>query len=139
MTPVPFDLAVRPVETAQIANLIFDHAENRPLTEELRNRLAARAATERHEHLTPYFGSLERDPVHPSTYYLAVDGVNGAPLLLHITYSTAPSSGLYPKSILVGRMRRVNGARRLQWVPAIPRSACRPPSTPTARFSSARG
>jgi hypothetical protein len=109
VTPVPFDLAVRSTEASHIANLIFDHAENRPLTEEVRHRLAARAAAAGHENLTPYFGSLERDPVHPSTYYLAVDGVGGVPLLLHITYSTAPSSGLYPKSILVGRMRRVNG------------------------------
>ena len=45
--------------------------------------------------LVPYFASLERDPVHPSTYYLAVDGEAGQPLLLHTALANAPTSSLF--------------------------------------------
>jgi len=92
-----------------VANLIFDQAERKPLSEELRSRLAGRAAVLRLAGLTPYFGSLERDPVHPSTYYLAVDGAEGQPLLLHMVLATAPTSSLFSKPWLVGRMPRHNG------------------------------
>ena len=73
MTPVPLELPLRPSDAAELANLIFDHAEGKPLTEETRNRLAGRASAIRLETIKPWFGSLERDPVHPSAYYLAVD------------------------------------------------------------------
>jgi hypothetical protein len=47
--------------------------------------------------------------VHPSVYYLAVDGENGAPLLLHLALATAPTSSIFYKPLLIGRMRRPNG------------------------------
>ena len=81
MTPVPLDLPLRPAEATELANLIFDHAERKPLPDELRNRLAARAAVLKPQTVTPFFGSLERDPVHPSAYYLAVDGETPPPAL----------------------------------------------------------
>jgi hypothetical protein len=108
VTPVPLDLPLRPAEATELANLIFDHAERKPLTDELRNRLAARAAVLKLETITPYFGSLERDPVHPSAYYLAVDGHN-SPQLLYLALATAPTSSIYHKPLLIGRMRRLNG------------------------------
>jgi hypothetical protein len=107
MTPVPFDLPVRPSEAAILAALLFEHAEGKPLTEELRNRLAGRAATLKFESLVPYLGSLEKDPVHPSSYYVAVDAVS--PQLLHIAPAAAPTGSLYPKSLLIGRMRTPRG------------------------------
>jgi hypothetical protein len=109
VTPVPLDLPLRPSEAAELGNLIFDQAERKPLTEEVRNRLAARSTALRLETVKPYFGSLERDPVHPSVYYLAVDGENGAPLLLHLALATAPTSSIFYKPLLIGRMRRPNG------------------------------
>lgn len=105
MTPVLFDLPLRPAEAGAVADLILGHAEGKPLTEDLRNRLAGRAATLKFESLTPWFGSLERDPVHPSVYYLALDGDRGQPLLLRVALASAPSSGLFPKAVLIGRMR----------------------------------
>jgi hypothetical protein len=108
VTPVPLDLPLRPAEAAEIANLIFDHAERKPLTDELRNRLGARAAAMKLETITPYFGSLERDPVHPSAYYLAVDGLS-SPQLLYMALATAPTSSIYHKPLLIGRVRRLNG------------------------------
>jgi hypothetical protein len=109
VTPVPLDLPLRPSEAAELANLIFDQAERKPLTEELRNRVAGRAAVLKLETIRPYFGSLERDPVHPSAYYLAVDGIAGSPQLLYIALATAPTSSIFHQPLLIGRMRRANG------------------------------
>ncbi|MCX6630495.1 MAG: hypothetical protein NTW28_23005, partial [Candidatus Solibacter sp.] len=96
MTPVPLELPLRPAEAADLANLIFDHAEGKPLSGDVRNRLAARAAVLKLQTITPFPGSLERDPVHLSVYYLAVDGtaMDGArvPLLLHMARAAAPTS-----------------------------------------------
>ena len=109
MTPVPLDLPLRPSEAAELAILIFEQAERKPLNDEVRNRLAARAAVLRLETVAPYFGSLVRDPVHPSSYYLAVDAGRGEPLLLHLAPATAPTSSVFYKPLLIGRMRRPNG------------------------------
>ena len=117
MTPVPLELPLRPAEAADVANLIFDHAEGKPLSDEVRNRLAARAAAFRFQTLTPFFGSLERDPVHHSVYYLAVDS-DTEPLLLHMALAAAPTSSIYYKPLLIGRMRRPNGSEMV--INAIP-------------------
>ena len=109
MTPVPLDLPLRPSEAAELAILIFEQAERKPLNDEVRNRLAARAAVLHLETVAPYFGSLVRDPVHPSSYYLAVDAGRGEPLLLHLAPATAPTSSIFYKPLLIGRMRRPNG------------------------------
>ena len=90
-----------------MAELIFEHAEGKKLTDDVRNRLAGRAAQIKFESLKPYLGSLEKDPVHPSSYYVAVDGTT--PLLLHIALAAAPTGSLYPKSLLIGRMRTGRG------------------------------
>jgi hypothetical protein len=113
VTPVPLELPLRPSDAAELANLIFDHAEGKPLTEETRTRLAARANVLKLETIEPYFGSLERDPVHPSAYFLAVDGtamdctVTGQ--LLYLALANAPTSSIYHRPLLIGRMRRLNG------------------------------
>ena len=109
MTPVPLDLPLRPAEAAQLGHLILDHAERKPLTDEVRNRLAARASVLKLETIRPYFGSLERDPVHPSAYYLAVDAAQGEPLLLYLALATAPTSSIFFKPLLIGRTKRPNG------------------------------
>jgi len=115
VTPVPLELPLRPSEAAELANLIFDLAERKPLNDEVRNRLAARAAVLRLSTITPYLRSLVRDPVHPSAYYLAVDGeLRGSerqaePLLLYMALANAPTSSIYYKPLLIGRMRRPNG------------------------------
>jgi len=53
--------------------------------------------------MRPCFASIERDPVHPVACYLCVDGVDDQPLLLRVAPSASPSSGLFPKAILIGR------------------------------------
>ena len=122
MTPVPLELPLRPAEAAEVANLIFDHAEGKPLSGDVRNRLAARAAALKLQTISPYFGSLERDPVHHSVYYLAIDASTRNPLtfplLLHIALAAAPTSSIYYKALLIGRMRRSNGSEMV--INAIP-------------------
>lgn len=110
MTPVPLHLPLRLPDAAELASLIFEHAERKPLTDELRNRLAARAAVLRLETVSPCFGSLARDPVHPSTYYLAADNAEGAPYLLHLALASAPTSSIFHKPLLIGRTRHPNGS-----------------------------
>lgn len=104
MTPSLFDLPVRPPEVAKLAVLLFEQVGDKPLTDELRRRVAGRSALLGLEALAPKFGSLERDPIHPSAFYIAADGLQSRPLLLRIAPCTTPSSGLFPKSILIGRM-----------------------------------
>src|ERR1035441_9242105 len=94
------ELPLRPAEAAELANLIFDRAEGKTLSDDVRNRLAARAAVLKLQTISPFPGSLERDPVHRSVYYLAVDGTGGAgdgarvPLLLHMALAAAPTSSI---------------------------------------------
>ena len=99
------DLPVKASEAASLAEVIFTHAEGKPLTDELRNRLAGQTGALQLSTMKPYFGSLARDPVHPSTYYLAIDGRNSESLLLHMALASAPSSGVFPGALLIGRMR----------------------------------
>jgi hypothetical protein len=75
----------------------------KPVTEEERTRIASRCAPLSLEHLTPYFPSIERDPIHPAAAYVCADGVDSQPLLLRAAPASSPSSGLFPKSILIGR------------------------------------
>ena len=105
VTTVPMDLPVKASEAASLAELIFAQAEGKPLSDDLRNRLAGRAVPLKLSSIKPYFGSLARDPVHPSSYYLAVDGRDSQPLLLHIALASAPTSGVFPRALLIGRMR----------------------------------
>jgi hypothetical protein len=99
------DLPIKVSEAASLAELIFTNAEGKPLNDELRNRLAAQCTPLQLTSLRPYFGSLAADPVHPSTFYLAIDGRNSEPLLLHIAAASAPASALFPGALLIGRMR----------------------------------
>jgi hypothetical protein len=104
VTPVPFDLPVRTGEAGALARILYEHGR-RPLTDDLRNRLAVRAEALKLETIRPYFGSLERDPIHPEAFFLAVDGIEAQPLLMRFAPSSTPSSGLFPKAILIGRLR----------------------------------
>ena len=104
MTPTLFDLPIRAPEAAQLGVLILEHAGDKPITQDVRNRIASRAVALKLNGIRPYFGSLERDPIHPSAVYLAVDGIGGQPLLLRIAPNATPASGLFPKAILIGRV-----------------------------------
>jgi len=108
VTPTLFDLPLRLGDAAALAAILLSQPQNRaaalkPIADEFRSRAAARASGTVFEAMTPLFPSLERDPVHPSALYICVDGVEQQPLLLRIAPSSTPSSGLFPKAILIGR------------------------------------
>ena len=109
MTPVPLSPPLAPAEAAQLARLIFAQAERRKLDADVRARIAARAGALRLERIRPYFGSLARDPVHHSSYYMAVDGDTGSPQLLHVAPASAPTSSVFPTPLLVGRSHPEGG------------------------------
>jgi hypothetical protein len=109
---VPFDLPVKASEAAALADVIYQMAEGKALTDDIRQRIAGRVPALNLKTLIPHVGSLERDPNHRSTYYLAADGLAAGaaqPLLLHIALASAPSSALFPQSMLIGRMRPGGG------------------------------
>lgn len=118
MTPSLFDLPVRTAEAAELANLVLEIAGDRSLTDEIRQRIAQRSKLLSLPNTKPHFGSLERDPIHSSALYLAIDGMEAQPLLLRIAPASSPSSGLFPKSILIGRVRGPKGAELV--INAIP-------------------
>jgi hypothetical protein len=110
MSIIPLVLPLKASEAAALADLVFQQLEGNPLTADLRNRFAARLPLLGLETFTPFSGSLARDPIHPSTYYIAIDTIPDAtPLLLRIALASSPASGLFPSSMLIGRMRPGGG------------------------------
>jgi hypothetical protein len=101
---VPSELPLRSSEAAALADLILEHAEGKPLTGDLRSRLAGLAAALSFETLVPCFGSLERDPVHNSAYFVAVDTKEAGAQLLRVAPLAAPASAIYPVPVLIGRV-----------------------------------
>jgi hypothetical protein len=120
MTPVPFELPLRASEAAAVADLLFQQIEGRPLTPDQRGRLAGRLSSLSTPSIAIHSLSLSADPIHPSTYYLAVDGLSQGitPLLLRIGVSSAPGTALFPKSLMIGRMRP--GGQREIVISAVP-------------------
>ncbi len=110
MTPASaMALPVKAGEATALAELIFEHTEGRTLNAGVRGRLAGRIAALGLTSMAPLPGSLQRDPIHPSTFYLAVDPVAGDPVLLRLALASSPSSGLFPNAQLIGRMRTESG------------------------------
>ncbi len=103
------ELPVKAGEAAVLAELIFEHTEERALNDGLRSRLAGRIAALGLVSMQPFPGSLQRDPIHPATFYMAVEPAAAAPVLLRLALASSPSSGLFPNAQLIGRMRTDSG------------------------------
>ncbi len=124
MTPVPLELPLKASEAAALADLIFQHTEGKPLNDEMRNRLAGRVTALGLTSLQVYVGSLQQDPIHQGAFYVAVDGLSSGKaqaLLLHLSSASSPATALFPKALLIGRMRP--GGGREVVVSAIPFSS----------------
>jgi hypothetical protein len=112
LDPIQIELPVRASEAAALAEVVFHVTEGRRLTDDLRNRAAGRIESLGLETIVPFLGSLQADPIHPNCFFLAIDAVRGGapkPYLLRLANANAPSSGLFQKSILIGRMRPGGG------------------------------
>ena len=111
MQPIPLELPLKASEAASLADVLLDQVEGRALTDDVRNRLAARLGAVTRSSFTVFAGSLQKDPIHPSVYYVAVAPAADPrrTMLLRIALASSPSSGLFPKSLLIGRMRTNSG------------------------------
>ena len=102
MSSVPIELPLKPSEAAALADLIFQHAEGHPLTDDVRNRIGGRLSSLELTSMVPYIGSLQKDPVHSSAYYIAVDADSrpgSDSLLLRMALASSPASAHFPDSI----------------------------------------
>jgi hypothetical protein len=122
VTPALFDLPLGLGDAARLAAVLLEvcGSQPKPVTDDQRNRAAARLAGATFSGMRPYIASLERDPVHPAACYVCVDGVDDQPLLLRVAPATTPSSGLFPKAILIGRTHMGNGEVVLNAIPFGP-------------------
>ena len=122
MNSVPFELPVSASEAAAVAELLFRNDDGRKLsTEETRIRLISRVGGLGLQTLEPLPGSLQSDPVHSSSYYLAVDSKytgRWETWLLRMSLASAQANSLFPNAILIGRMRPGGGPEVI--VSAIP-------------------
>jgi hypothetical protein len=109
MSMIPLVLPLSANEAAVLAELVYSQLEGHPLTADQRNRFAARLPQLGLETFTPFPGSLARDPIHPSTYYIAIDTHATGAMLLRIALASSPASGLFPAAMLIGRMRPGGG------------------------------
>ncbi len=111
MQPIPLELPLKASEAASLADVLLDQVEGRALTGDTRSRLASRLDALPRSSFTVFPGSLQQDPIHPSVFYIAVGPAAdpGRTMLLRVALASSPSSGLFPKSLLIGRMRTNSG------------------------------
>ncbi len=107
MIQVPLTLPIRAAEGAALADLVFQVTGRLPMSEAARHQLAARLTSVNFESFVVKPWALVADPGAPQTFYVAIDAKD--PWLLHIASASSPASALFPKPILIGRMRTPSG------------------------------
>ena len=108
LSTTPIEIPLKPSEAAALAELLFPDPDNRPITDDVRDGLAIRAAELGLSSFHPCFASLEKDSTQPGTYYLMVDAaLHGAPqtYLLRFALASASAGELFRDPIHIGRMR----------------------------------
>ena len=95
-------------EAAALADLVYHELEGVPLTQALRDRFAASVEQLGLQTFTAYPASLTRDPVRPSTYYMAIETPSQL-MLLHIALASSPAVELFREAVPIGRMRPGGG------------------------------
>src|SRR5258708_9008105 len=111
MQRVPLELPVKVSEAVALADLILQQVDGRALTNTVRGRFAAQSKALPRSSFTVFPGSLQKDPILPSVYYIAVGKPSEASrtLLLRVALASSPSSGLFPNLLLIGLPRTISG------------------------------
>jgi hypothetical protein len=110
-TPI-IDTAVKPSEAAALADVVFQHAEGREVSDDLRQAIAEHTKSLQLTGIVPCLQSLVKAPGEQSAYYLAVDAitpVRTTSVLLHLSLASTESAPPFSGSVLVGRMRPGGG------------------------------
>jgi len=121
LSTVPTELPLKASEAAALCQVILEQIDGREPTGESRALIATRIAELNLNTIRAYPGSLEMDPAHPSTYYLAIDALTETrrvPLLIHVTPASSPAAPLFSNAVSIGRVRP--GGEREMPVNAIP-------------------
>lgn len=117
MTPSQLLPPVKPSEAVAIADLVLRLVQGRPWTADLRAKLQSSLPTLRLEKLRVLPQTLAPDPTHGSTFYVIVK-TGEEHWLLHFAPASAATTPLFPKPILLARVRP-SGEREIV-VNAIP-------------------
>jgi hypothetical protein len=115
------ELPLKASEAAAMADVLYQQSEGKTLTDELRSQIAGRIDALGLSSIRAFPRSLQHEPTHLSTFYLAVDALGQAvrrPMLLHITPASSPGSIRFSQAVLIGRMRPAGGREVI--VHAIP-------------------
>ena len=107
MTTIPPALPLKANEAAMLADLVYQQLEGKELTDELRESFRASLPP---LGFTPIASSLSRDPVHASTYYIAITTSEPRMLIqLRIALASSPVDPEFAQAIPIGRMRPGGG------------------------------
>ena len=104
MTPSQLLPPVKPSEAVAIAELILKLTQGRAWSNDIRAKLSGSLPTLHLEKLTVSPLTLTPDPTHPATYFLIIQ-TEGDPWLLHIAPASAATTPLFPKPLLLARVR----------------------------------
>ncbi len=104
MTPSQLLPPVKPSEAVAIAELLLKLTQGRPWSNDIRAKLSGALPTLHLEKLTVSPLTLTPDPTHPTTYFLIIE-TEGAPWLLHFAPASAATTPLFPKPLLLARVR----------------------------------
>jgi hypothetical protein len=104
MTPSQLLPPVKPSEAVAIAELLLKLTQGRPWSNDIRAKLSGALPTLHLEKLTVSPLTLTPDPTHPATYFLLIQTLDD-PWLLHIAPASAATTPLFPKPLLLSRVR----------------------------------
>jgi hypothetical protein len=101
----PLLLPVKPSEAVALAESLFSLAQKYCAPETLRERLHSTLPALGLSQIRPRAETLAPDPVHSNSWYLIVEASHGEYWLLHLAAASAPESTLFPRPILIARVR----------------------------------
>ncbi len=107
-------------EAAAVTASIVRHTKDRGIDDKAREGLAKDVANLGLKTFRPYAGSLSKDPVHASNFYLVVDAVvegKATPLLMHATLGPSAAGKLLAEPVRTERLQADGKDVLLSFIP----------------------